>query len=217
MDRCAEIPSTETDWKIAFAMQEFAMTAAEQKSLVSEADYLAGELASTTKHEYLGGVIHAMAGAGNLHNDIAINVTSTLHANLRGKPCRTCNSDTKIRVRLPSQVRYYYPDASVVCRPNPADDSYQDEPVVIVEVLSPSTRRVDLTEKKDAYLTIPSLMAYLLVEQDQPAVEVFRRGPQGFVAELYRGLDAVVPLPEVGAELALKDVYERIHFPSIDG
>ena len=97
------------------------------------------------------------------------------------------------------------------------EDSFQDEPVVIVEVLSPSTRRVDLTEKKDAYLTIPSLMVYLLVEQDQPAVEVFRRTPQGFATELYRGLDAVVPLPEVGAELALIDVYERIRFPSIDG
>lgn len=189
------------------------MTAAEQRDLISQADYLAGELTSTTKHEYLGGVVHAMAGAGNLHNDIAINVTSTLHAKLKGKPCRPCNSDTKIRVRLPSQVRYYYPDASIVCRPNPAEDSFQDEPVVIVEVLSPSTRRVDLTEKKDAYLTIPSLMAYLLVEQNQAAAELFRRTSQGFVSELYRGLDAVVRLPEVGIELSLADVYERISFP----
>src|SRR5690242_2569608 len=90
------------------------------------------------------------------------------------------NSDTKIRVRLPTHLRFYYPDASVVCRPNPPDDSFQDEPAVIIEVLSETTRRIDEGEKKDAYLTIPSLCAYMLLEQDRPAAVVYRRSEQGF-------------------------------------
>src|SRR5687768_12516168 len=119
------------------------MTAAEKLDLVSVEDYLAGELNSTVKHEYLGGMVYAKAGARNAHNVIATNVVGVLHAGLRGKKCRPFNSDTKIRVHLPTQWRFYYPDASVLCRPNPAGDTFQDEPAVIVEVLSEATRRID--------------------------------------------------------------------------
>ncbi|MFL5339837.1 MAG: Uma2 family endonuclease, partial [Gemmataceae bacterium] len=168
------------------------MSAASKRNLVSVDDYLAGELTSPVKHEYLGGVIYAMAGARNAHNLIATNSLGTLHGRLRGKPCRAFNSDTKIRVRLPHQVRFYYPDGSVACRQNPQDDSFQDEPAVLIEVLSRSTRRIDEGEKKDAYLTIPSLSAYMLVEQNTPAVVVHRRTAQGFVREEYSGLEAVI-------------------------
>src|SRR6478752_1079399 len=112
------------------------MTAAQKLNLISVEDYLAGELVSPIKHEYLGGVVHAMAGARNLHNIVATNILGSLHARLRGRRCRPFNSDTKIRVRLPTQWRFYYPDCSVVCRPNPQDDSFQDDPVVIFEVAS---------------------------------------------------------------------------------
>ena len=190
------------------------MTGAEKRGLVSEADYLAGELTSTVKHEYLGGIVHAMAGAGNRHNDIVINITSALHTRLRGRPCRPCNSDIKVRIRLPTQIRYYYPDALVVCRPNPAEDSFHDEPVVIVEVLSPSTRRIDMTEKQEAYFAIPSLLVYLLVEQDSASVTAYRRTPSGFVAEVFSGLEATLPLSEIGIELPLADVSERVEFSS---
>jgi len=97
-----------------------------------------------------------------------------------------------------------------VCRPNPPDDSFQDEPAVIVEVVSPATRRIDEGEKKDAYLTIPSLHAYVLLEQDRPAAIVFRRAEQGFVREVYAGLAASIPLREVEIELPLSDVYESV-------
>src|SRR5260370_33254291 len=110
-----------------------------------------------------------MAGARNAHNTIGGNVFGSLHFRLRGKRCRPFNSDTKVRVHLPNHVRFYYPDTQVSCRPNPATDSFQDEPAVLVEVLSRSTRRIDEGEKKDAYLAIPSLAVYLLVDQDHPA------------------------------------------------
>lgn len=188
------------------------MTAAPKLNLVSVEDYLAGELISPIKHEYLGGVVYAMAGARNAHNRIVSNTQGSLHVRLRGTRCRAWNSDTKIRVRLPNQIRFYYPDTSVICRPNRAEDSFQDEPVVIVEVLSPSTRRIDDGEKKDAYLTIASLSVYLMVEQSAAAVTAYRRTAQGFVREVYQGLDAVVPLPEVESELPLSELYEDVEF-----
>src|SRR5436309_216220 len=119
------------------------MNTAKKINLISEAEYLAGELVSPVKHEYLGGFIYAMAGAQNRHNDIAVNIIGALHTRLRGSPCRPCNSDTKVRVQLTRHVRFYYPDASVVCKRNPPTDSFQCEPVVVVEVLSRSTRRLD--------------------------------------------------------------------------
>jgi Uma2 family endonuclease len=188
------------------------MTAAEKLHLISVEDYLAGELVSPVKHEYLGGVVYAMAGARNVHNLIASNVLGTLHGRLRGNPCRPYNSDTKIRVRLPTHLRFYYPDVSVICRPNPPTDSFQDEPAVIVEVLSRKTRRTDEGEKKDAYLTIPSLSVYLLVEQDMAAVVAHRRTEQGFVREVYQGLEAVIPLGEIATELPLAEIYEAVTF-----
>src|ERR1700691_5404548 len=100
------------------------MTAALKWNLVSVEDYLAGELDSPVKHEYLGGVVYAMAGARNLHNRIATNTLAALHFRLRGRTCQPFNSDTKVRVRLPTQTRFYYPDASVICRPNSDDDTY---------------------------------------------------------------------------------------------
>src|SRR5438067_643283 len=139
------------------------MSAAKKLNLISVDDYLAGELKSPSKHEYLGGVIYAMAGARNLHNLIASNALVALGSRLRGRLCRAFNSDTKVRVRLPAHVRFYYPEVSVVCRPNSPTESFQDEPAVIIEVLSRATRRIDEGEKKDAYLTIPSLSVYLLV------------------------------------------------------
>jgi Uma2 family endonuclease len=192
------------------------MTAAHRLNLVSVEDYLAGELASPVKHEYLGGVVYAMAGAVNAHNLIATNITGMLHARLRGTPCRPYNSDTKIRIHLPTHTRFYYPDASVICRPNAPSESFQDEPAVIVEVLSDSTRRIDEGEKRDAYLTIPSLQVYLLVEQESPAVVGYRRAGQEFLRQVYEGLDAVVPLDEVGVQLPLSEIYEPIAFPLAD-
>jgi Uma2 family endonuclease len=188
------------------------MSAIKKLDLISVEDYLAGELVSPVKHEYLGGIVYAMAGARNAHNLIASNTLIALGTRLRGRRCRPFNSDTKIRVQLPFHVRFYYPDVSVICRPNPQSDSFQDEPAVIVEVLSRKTRRTDEGEKKDAYLSIPSLCAYLLVEQASPTVVVHRRTKRGFVREVYEGLETVIPLSKIGTELPLAEVYDGVQF-----
>jgi Uma2 family endonuclease len=192
------------------------MTALKKLDLISIDDYLAGELLSQVKHEYLGGFVYAMAGARIAHNVIAGNIFAALHARLRGNQCRPYNSDTKIRVKVSNQVRFYYPDVSVVCKSNPPNLSYQDHPVTVVEVLSRNTRRTDEGEKTDAYLTIPSLTTYLLVEQEVAAVVVHRRTAKGFEREVYAGLEAIVALPDFDIELPLSDIYEEVDFTSAD-
>src|SRR5712675_2008649 len=129
------------------------MSAALKWNLLSVDDYLADELVSPITHDYLAGVVYAMAGARNSHNLIASNTLVALGTRLKGKRCRAYISDTKVRVRLPTHVRFYYPDVSVIGRPNPQADSFQDEAAVLVEVVSKRTRRTDEGEKKDAYLT----------------------------------------------------------------
>lgn len=95
---------------------------------------------------------------------------------------------------------------------NAQDDAFQDEPAVVVEVVSNETRRIDEGEKCLAYQAIPTLGAYLLVEQDSEQVVVFRRTADGFVREVHEGIAAVVQLPEIDCELPLAEVYEGVEF-----
>jgi Uma2 family endonuclease len=177
---------------------------------ISVADYLGGEERAEQKHEYLAGVVYAMAGGTFEHSAIATNLLGLLHAQLRGHRCRPLNSDMKLRIRLADQTRFYYPDAQVVCRPNPPGDHFQDEPVIVFEVVSESTRRIDEVEKRAAYLAIPTLGAYVLIEQDRPAATAWRRTAQGFVREDYAGMDAVLPFGEIDARITLGDLREGL-------
>lgn len=183
-------------------------------ALISPADYLAKEKCSPVKREYLGGVIHALAGAGIRHNHIAGSAFGSLFTQLRGKGCFPINSDTKIRIDTGSQTRFYYPDAGMVCQSNPDEDHFQDQPVLIIDFLSDSTRRTDQSEKKDAYLLIPSLKAYLMIETARPEVTVYERRDGQFVASVYNDLADSIAFPELGVSLALAELYERVDFSS---
>jgi Uma2 family endonuclease len=192
--------------------QDQIMSTAPLYNPISVRDYLAGELIARRKHEYVDGVVYAMAGATNTHKRIATNATGILHSQLSGRRCQVFNSDTKVRVQQSRGTRFYYPDLSVICRLNPADDTFQDAPVVIVEVVSPSTRRIDEYEKREAYLSIDSLCVYVLVEQSTAAALVYRRGDSGFERETYFGLDATIALPEIKCQLRLADLFENVEF-----
>ena len=188
------------------------MTAARKIELLSVEDYLTGERRAKKKHEYAGGYVYAMAGGKNVHNMVATGFLGLMHAKLRGRPCQPFNSDTKVRIRMPTHTRFYYPDGMIVCEPSGPNEVFQDRPVVIAEVLSVKTRRIDEGEKRDAYLTIPTLAAYLLIETERPRVVVHRRTPEGFVAQGYDGVDATIPLEAIGTELSLAELYERVDF-----
>ena len=191
------------------------MSTASQFQPILVRDYLDGERQAKRKHEYVNGVVYAMAGGTVQHSRIASNATGVLFTQLRGQRCQVFNSDMKIRVRQSSGTRFYYPDVSVVCQPNKANDSFQDAPVVIVEVISESTRRTDEYEKREAYLTIDSLGTYILVEQTSASALVYRRADSGFDREVYTGLDAIIPLPEIQCKLSLGEIYQNVEFVPI--
>lgn len=171
---------------------------------ISEADYLQGELVSEIKHEYIDGVVYAMTGASKNHQRITGNVFSGLKAHLKTTPCEPFSSDIKVRVGS----KFFYPDVMVVCEDDSDNAYYSETPVIIVEVLSKSTRRMDETAKKFAYQTLPSLQEYVLIEQDFVDVEVCRRS-EGWVSRHYFMGDSVT-FESVGLILPVTDIYERV-------
>lgn len=187
------------------------MSPALSSALISVADYLRDELLSDIKREFVGGNVFAIGCHSNRHNQVATNLLGVLGSRLRGKPCRPFNSDTKVRIELANHTRFYYPDAMVVCDRNRDEEQWQDRPVVIVEVLSESTRRTDLGEKREAYLAIPTLKVLLFVEPGEAAATLYRRAQSGgFIREDYLGSDALISLPEIEVDLPLGEIYEGL-------
>ncbi|MCC7086792.1 MAG: Uma2 family endonuclease [Pirellulales bacterium] len=177
-------------------------------------DYLADKDVAKVKHDSFGGFVYAMADARTAHNRVAAALNGWLYSNLRGRRCEPYNSDAKVRVRLPTQTRYYYPDGMVVCEPNPPESSYQDNPVVIAEVISEGIRRIDEGEQRDVYLTSPTLAAYLSIETDWPRVVIDFRSENGFAAEAYEEMDAVIAHEVVQIDRPLAEIDERVEFAS---
>ena len=178
--------------------------------IISVDDYLEGELVSRVKHEYIAGAVFAMAGAKNAHNMISVNALLAFGIRLKGQACRPYNSDTKIRIRMKGNVRFYYPDLSIICKSNDLDESFQDQPVVIVEVLSDSTRRLDDGEKRDAYFTIPSLTHYILLEQDSAVAVVYQRTGDHFERHEFTNLADMIVIDGLGLSLPLQDLYDGV-------
>ncbi len=174
-------------------------------------EYLQGELGSEVHHEYVAGNVYAMSGGTLHHQRVAGNFFYLAKRELLGKPCFPTGSDFKLRVPLGhGEEAFYYPDGMIICEPLPGDALYADAPSVILEVLSPNTRRNDEVQKCRDYLTIPSLHAYVLAETDEPFLRVYRRGGEGFVRETITGLDAMLELAEVNLSLPLAELYRDV-------
>ena len=178
-------------------------------------DYLALERRAKTRSEYHDGEIVAMAGASREHNLIVFDTVREISTQLRGQPCEGYPSD--MRVWIPSHHVYTYPDVVVVCGEPEFQDSAVDtllNPILIVEVLSPSTAAYDQGQKFALYRSLPSLREYLLIAQDEPRLVLYRRDPDNrwFIGDAH-GLDATLDLATGGVTLALRDLYERITFP----
>lgn len=188
------------------------MSTAEQPQFMSVEDYLAAEELAETKSEYIDGWVRAMTGATVRHNMVKMNCAFILCGALKGKPCRPFDSDMRLRIDRRHSKRYYYPDLQVVCDSNAPTDTSQDHPVLIIEVLSPSTRAYDLDEKLAAYLKLPSLQCYLMLEQHMPFAIAMRRTPDGFLRETYEGVDAKIELPFIDCILPMSEIYDGIEF-----
>lgn len=183
------------------------------KQLLTAEQYLAIERAAEFKSEFFAGEMFAMAGASEEHNLVVANVVGELHAQLKGRPYRLYPSD--MRVRVSATGLYTYPDVTVVCGERRFDDEKNDtllNPTLIVEVLSPTTEAYDRGDKFAHYRRLDSLREYLLIAQDRQRVERYARqadGQQWLLTE-FSDPEAVVPLPSIGCELALADVYDKV-------
>lgn len=176
-----------------------------RKLTLSFEEYLALEEGSPERHELVEGIPYAMAGASKAHNLLVGNLAFLLRPAVRSRSCRLYTET--IRLRL-SEDTVYYPDLMVVCRPSP-NPFYEDSPCLVVEVLSPTTRRIDLLEKKERYLALPSLEGYLLVETTRKEVLLYRKTPLGWSLEAF-GEGEEVALPCLGEGLSVDAVYEGV-------
>jgi Uma2 family endonuclease len=189
------------------------MSSAKQRQPISIEDYLEGEESARQRHEYVFGEVYAMVGGTVAHSRISMNVAILLGNQLAGGPCEVFGPDAKIKINTQQGVRFLYPDASIVCESNRDSELFQESPKVVVEVLSRSTRRLDLGDKKNGYLELASLDTYVCVEQSSALAIVFQRNAMGSFDELeYEGVNAVVQLPSVDCSIALADAYRGVEF-----
>lgn len=179
-----------------------------KRKWLEESEYLALEAAAEHRHEYVAGVTYAMAGAGERHNRIALNVAVQLRAAARGTQCGVYVSDMKVRIA--GGPVYYYPDVMLSCEPASADSVFKEAPCLLVEVLPASAAATDTREKLQAYQGIPSLRYYVLVESERIGVSYYLRGADAdwLAATLDSGERLQVDCGGVHASLSLGDIYE---------
>jgi Uma2 family endonuclease len=168
-------------------------------------EFLAWEERQEERYEFVGGVITLMAGGTENHDLIGSNAIGALRDLLRGSSCRAHGSNLKVRSPAGAIM---YPDAFVRCGPGQAQRTVVDDPVLVVEVLSPGTQQGDLTQKRWAYQAIETLQAILFVAADRPRVELAERGPEGtWVSRHFIGLDTALPLAGLNVELPMAELY----------
>lgn len=183
-----------------------------EKYLTPE-QYLEIERAAERKSEYHGGRMFLMAGATEAHVLITTNFGIALGIRLRDSSCRTYTTDLRLKVN--EAGLYTYPDVMVACGTPRFEDSRRDtllNPVVIVEVLSPSTEAYDRGSKFEFYGKLNSLREYVLVAQDRHYVEHFVRQAEGepWLRTELSGLSATLELPSIGCQVPLAEIYHKV-------
>lgn len=180
-------------------------------------EYFRIDTGGATRHEYVGGEIVDMAGGTDRHSQLIANVIGSAWSRLRGEACQV--RDSNLRVRYGRRVQYGYADALIVCGPPQFDPAAPAEttllnPRVLIEVLSESTEAYDRGLKFERYREIESFVEYVLIAQDRPSVEIYRRQPSGlWTLQPYGGLAATAAIESAGIELPLAEVYASVSLP----
>ena len=172
------------------------------------AEYFALEAQSEVRHEYFDGEVLAMAGGTIPHNLIKGNIVAGLRPGVRQRGCRLY--DESVRLAVQNDFHYTYPDVMVSCDPSDRRDPLLiRQPVLIVEVLSPSTAEYDRSRKFNQYKKIPSLRHYILVSQTAWVLEWFRRDDMGqWIYTVLSDPADVLEIPDLNLRLPLADVYD---------
>ena len=173
------------------------------ENLMSLDEFLAWEREQPERYEYAGGLATMMTGASLAHVTITMNITFALRQALRGTGCRPFANDAKVVAA--GSVRY--PDVAVTCEPVTASDDIVPDPILIFEVLSPSTEREDRGRKKFDYFATPSIRQYAIVEQDERRIDLYTRAANGWTNQVIER-DAILKLSSIGVEILLDAIYE---------
>jgi Uma2 family endonuclease len=188
------------------------------KTGISEAEYLTQERAAEFKSEFVRGEIFAMSGGTDRHSLIAVNCARLIGNTFVDRPCRVFNSD--MRVRTKTEESHHYPDLSALCGPPGFLDDTRDvllNPSLIIEVLSDSTEAYDRGKKFALYRGIPSLREYVLIDQNQVLIDVYRRQDDGsWSLYSYNDAAATVHLESVDSDLQIGAVYDKVEFDRAD-
>lgn len=174
-------------------------------------DDLASEQDSRCRNEYVDGEVFAMSGASDAHGTAARNLAASLRTARRGKPCKPVISAMKVHVEAANS--FFYPDILVTCDPRDrsAEASHvKRHPLLIVELLSPSTEAYDRGNKFAAYRTLAALQEYVLVSLEQRRIEVFRRDDSGHWVLYPFALDEQLELASVGLRCPVAEVFEGV-------
>ncbi|HEX8638274.1 MAG TPA: Uma2 family endonuclease [Pyrinomonadaceae bacterium] len=186
------------------------MGLAKLKTKISVEEYLDGEKISQIKHEFIAGEVYAMAGASQNHSRISGNIFNALANHLQDSPCEPYIENIKVRAAADA---FYYPDVLVTCEGNFKNPYICEEPILIVELTSPSTRQIDRREKLRAYQQMPSVHEYVVVEQEKIAVEIHRRQPDGhWITYFFSRNDTELTLESVDLTVQLAEIYRRVDF-----
>ena len=181
------------------------------QTLFTPAAYITQERKALHKSEYLNGQIFAMSGASRAHSLITGNIFNSLYNQLVASDCEVHSSDMRVQ---PSPIAYFYPDVVVACgEPRFEDDVFDTllNPIVIVEVLSPSTAAYDRGEKFEHYQQLTSLRDYILVSQHRFCVEHYWRQNRQWKNTEFREPEDVLPLTSIGCQIPLRDIYRRVN------
>ena len=181
------------------------MSAVIQNEPLTLEDYLKQELTSEVKHEFIDGHIYAMAGASENHARISGNIYAEFRNYLKNNSCEAFMSDMKIKTSI-RKIRY--PDCMVVCDKDDENQYYKTKPVILVEVLSRSTRKIDEKDKLIEYINIPTLQEYVLIEQDFVDITVLRRSENWLPRHYFLGDE--ITFESIGLTLSVEEIYHRV-------
>ena len=180
------------------------------KTKISVEDYLEGEKFSPIKHEYVEGEVYAMAGTSNNYSRISVNLTTALSIHLRDSPCEPFAGETKVRAAIDV---FYYPDVLVSCEESEEDSYFRNNPILVIEITSPSTEHIDRREKLFAYQRIASVQEYAVIDQHRVNIELHRRQPSGsWITYFFDASDDEIEFQSVGLTLPITEIYRRVRF-----
>jgi Uma2 family endonuclease len=173
---------------------------------LSSDEFMAWEEQQDERHEFIAGEIHAMTGASVPHAKIVFNMAKLFDAAIDADNCAVFNESVKLRF----DGELFYPDIMVTCEEYQPGREWFEAPVLLAEVLSPSTQVRDRDLKWARYQRIPSLQTFLLVAQHRPWVQVFRRGVDGWTSSTHTSLADGFVVTHPDCHVSLQDIYRRV-------